>query len=320
MKTVLVTAIGSFAGSAVLRGLTEAGFRTVACDLHPRAWLANAALADVFVQAPPAAEREAYCAFLREMCVRERLDYVVLLTDPEIDALQTDRAWFAAHGVCLCLSSEKTVALCRDKYRLTRFAEENGLTAVISTMRFCDCDPASATYPLLCKPVNGRSSQGVRVLRNKRDWAYAAETVERERYIVQPYVEGTVVTVDVVRQADGKRAVAVARRELIRTPHGAGLSVEVFSDAVLEAQCVRLADALGVVGCVNIEFICDADGVYRLLECNPRFSGGVEFTVRAGYDCVRNHMRCFTDGRIDSAPAIQPAYFARRYEIYTTDT
>ena len=47
-----------------------------------------------------------------------------------------------------------------------------------------------------------------------------------------------------------------------------------------------IAGLLGVRGCVNMEFIEDRDGVYHMLECNPRFSGGVEFSCLAGYDCV----------------------------------
>lgn len=319
MRTALVTAIGSFSGSIVLKTLKTSGFRTVACDLHPGAWLANCALADVFVQAPPALCKEAYLSFLRKLCIRERVDFLLPLTDAEIDVLNDNRPWFAAHGVCLCLSPAQTVALCRDKYRLACFAAERGLAEIIPTARFADFTPASSSFPLLCKPVNGRSSQGIRILQNDRDWAYTAETVEPERYIVQPYLSGEVVTVDVVRQPDGARMIAVPRRELIRTPNGAGISVQVFSDAALEAQCARLADALGVVGCVNFEFLRGTDGVYRLLECNPRFSGGAEFTVLAGYDCVHSHMQCFMGEEIEPKSAIRPVYLARRYEAYITE-
>ncbi|MFQ9705363.1 MAG: ATP-grasp domain-containing protein [Enterocloster clostridioformis] len=52
-------------------------------------------------------------------------------------------------------------------------------------------------------------------------------------------------------------------------------------------------------GCVNMEFIEDRDGVYHMLECNPRFSGGVEFSCLAGYDCVTNHLRCFEGKEIE---------------------
>ncbi|MEI3166913.1 MAG: ATP-grasp domain-containing protein [Lachnospiraceae bacterium] len=65
---------------------------------------------------------------------------------------------------------------------------------------------------------------------------------------------------------------------------------------MLEQQCRNIAKAVGIRGCVNMEFI-EADreaGAYYFLECNPRFAGGVAFSGAAGYDMADAHIRCFT--------------------------
>uniref|UniRef100_UPI0032610F2B ATP-grasp domain-containing protein n=1 Tax=Clostridium sp. NkU-1 TaxID=1095009 RepID=UPI0032610F2B len=124
------------------------------------------------------------------------------------------------------------------------------------------------------------------------------------------------VTVDVVRQAETGESTAVCRKELLRTPNGAGTSVLVFIDPILEASCREIANALGINGCVNFEFIQAEDGSYHMLECNPRFSGGVEFSCLAGYDCVTNHLRCFTGEAIEPSKEITGMYIARKYEEY----
>ena len=126
------------------------------------------------------------------------------------------------------------------------------------------------------------------------------------------------VTVDVVRSPEQGTCVAVCRRELLRTLNGAGTSVLVFRNRQLEERCRAIAGLLGIRGCVNMEFIEDRDGVYHMLECNPRFSGGVEFSCLAGYDCVTNHLRCFEGREIERDDRITGMYIARKYEEYVT--
>ena len=143
--------------------------------------------------------------------------------------------------------------------------------------------------------------------------------MEDEDYLFQPFMKGKVVTVDVVRDRTADQCVAVARRELLRTLNGAGLSVQVFRDEALEGTCAGLAGILDITGCVNFEFIEMEDGTRFFLECNPRFSGGVEFSVMAGYDFVVNHMRCFEKKPIEMKPDVQEHWIARKYEEYITD-
>ena len=146
-------------------------------------------------------------------------------------------------------------------------------------------------------------------------WIQARLRGQEDGYLVQPKIEGRVTTVDVVRSPETGQCVCLPRRELLRTPNGAGTSVQVFSDPELEAQCQAAAEALGIRGCVNLEFIEGRDGWY-FLECNPRFSGGTAFSCMAGYDMIRNHLRCFTGQPLEERGQIREQYLARRYEEY----
>ena len=56
---------------------------------------------------------------------------------------------------------------------------------------------------------------------------------------------------------------------------------------------VREAEELGILGCVNFEFIHAEDGSYYFMECNPRFSGGTGFSIAAGDHVVRKHLAAF---------------------------
>lgn len=319
MKRVLVTAIGSFSADIVIKNMKKLGFDVIGCDIYARSWVADSANVSAFYQAPYATDPERYLAFLKKICVEERIAFIMPLTDVEIDVLNLNRQWFDENGVCLCMSSTDTIETCRDKKKLYDFiAQKNMGIRQIPTMLAAEVSAPCFDYPLVCKIRNGRSSQGLRYVHNEREWKAFVDSAALKDYMIQPRIDGSVVTVDVVRSPLTGQTVAVARRELLRTLNGAGTSVHVYRDACLEQQCVALANALGIIGCVNLEWIRDADRNYHFLECNPRFSGGVEFSCMAGYDFVGNHIRCFTNEPLDEFSFGRNLFIARKYEEFIT--
>lgn len=347
MNTVLVTAVGSFSAGAAIEYLKKDGCRVVGCDIYPAEWVVNSAFADVFYQAPYATDEEAYREFLRQVCKKEKVDFVMPSTDLEIDVL---RGWETAEeemGAVLCMSGRETLAVCRDKRRLAEFLKPLGVCETIPGRLLSEIweteeetGYVNLTYPLVVKPVDGRSSQGLRMIETPEAMVEAVKALKEQkgsgekvrervyaalsRFLVQPKIAGPVVTVDVVREPVSGETVCVPRRELLRTANGAGLSVCVFSDEKLERQCREIAKALNIRGCVNFEFLetktpGDEAGEWVFLECNPRFSGGLAFSCLAGYNMVRNHLRCFAGQAIEPAGIIRAGHFARRYTEYAMD-
>lgn len=323
-KTILVTAIGSFSAGAVISACKRDGYRVVGCDVYPAEWVVNSMEVDAFYQAPYATSRKAYRSFMMDVCSREEIDYIIPLTDAEVDTLQD---WYKASeelGAVICMSGYETIALCRNKERIERFLDSRNICNAIPAQHLSevigtegDSRYVGLSYPLVLKPQDGRSSQGMRVIESAKEMMLAVELLkaQAERYIVQPKIEGSVVTVDVVRDPESGDCVCLPRRELLRTPNGAGTSVYVFRDELLEKQCREIAAALEIRGCVNFEFI-ERQGEWYFLECNPRFSGGVAFSCMAGYDMVKNHLNCFTGGGLEPEGEIGGQYLARRYMEY----
>lgn len=342
-KTALVTAIGSFSAREVIAGCIRAGMRVIGCDIYPAEWIADSKDVEVCYQAPYATDEMAYRRFLTEICQKENVDFVLPLTDVEVDVLQKwrieNQSEDPLHAV-VCLSGIDTIRLCRDKEKMQKFLNERGLCRTIpgrELTEVVETESASGyqnlSYPLVIKPVDGRSSQGLSRIRGAGQMAYAVqECMERGgRFLVQPMIDGSVVTVDVVRDPKSGITACVARRELLRTLNGAGTSVYVYHDENLERECQEIAKALDICGCVNFEFIDtesdkkEMDGAemgesgqerYCFLECNPRFSGGVAFSCMAGYDMIQAHLACFS-GRVPQTPVcVENQYIARRYTEY----
>lgn len=319
MRTVVVTAIGSFSADIVIKTCKKMGIRVVGCDIYPKEWIADSQNVDNFYQVPLAVDQEAYRKALIEICRREKAWGLLPLTDVEIDVLTGFREEFCREGITLCISGEECISLCRDKMKFYQFMKKNNLGNPILTKNLLEAEPDGIKYPLVCKPRDGRSSQGLRFVGSPQELENLKRLEGAERYIVQPKIEGRVVTVDVVRDPESGESAAVCRRELLRTLNGAGTSVQVFRDPKLEETCKEAAKRLGVKGCVNMEFLEEGEGSCRILECNPRFSGGVEFSCLAGCGCVEGHLRIFMGQGLDQMPKnIEPMFIARKYEEYIT--
>lgn len=359
--TVFVTAIGSFSAGAVITACRRDGYRVVGCDIYPAEWVVSSMDVDKFYQAPYATDKAAYRMFIKEICSRETVDYLMPLTDVEIDVLQEWRLEnpeeVSSLGAVVCISDAEAISLCRNKEACAAALEELGacrtipgyklaeLLPLIDAYKRQDGDgadwlekwkkagwesPELWSYPLVLKPLDGRSSQGLQIIETWPQMVYAAEQCrnQADRYLIQPRIQGMVVTVDVVRNPETGDCECLPRRELLRTLNGAGTSVQVFRNRQLESCCRKIAEILNVRGCVNFEFIeserkpmaaasgLEALPVWYFLECNPRFAGGVAFSCEAGYDMIRNHLNCFTGQPLEKMGQIQDQYIARRYTEY----
>ncbi len=321
-ETVLVTAIGSFSAAIVVRSLREMGWRIVGCDIYPREWVATGLDVDRFYQVP-LANKEEYMDRILELAEAEHVHYLMPLTDVEVDVLSMNRRSLEKKNVVLCISSARSVQICRNKYLFGEELKRNGILCTIPTYRCRDFrgnDLWRTHSTWVCKPVNGRSSEGLYYIDSAEKLERLLPDIDEDRYILQPYMgskDSRIVTVDVVRQPELRQFAAMPRKEFLRTSNGAGTTVEIFQDENLESICKMIADLLGIRGCVNLEFI--DDGNYWILECNPRFSGGVEFSCMSGYDFIRNHMRCFLGEPMDEMPKKRlKQIIARRYEPYVT--
>ncbi|MCI6242152.1 MAG: ATP-grasp domain-containing protein [Lachnospiraceae bacterium] len=321
MKTALVTSIGSVAGDIVIKSLKQHNYRVVGCDIYPKEWVVDANNVDAFYRAPLSVNTQSFLSFIKEICLNERINYILPLTDIDVDFFNNNRDWFIENGICLCISPQNSLDIIRNKKKLADYIDINcpDINTIPTRMLSSVLEDIPWKFPLVCKPYDGRSSQGLRFIYTNEEWEQFKQTADQKKYIVQPYIEGECVMVEIVRQSEPHNVVAITRLgSLLRTSNNCGLTVYIYQDKLLEEACKKMADVLGVIGCVNFEFLRCKDGTYYLVECNPRFSAGCEFSCMAGYDCVGNHMRAFNHLSIDDFEFKHNMYMARKYEEYIT--
>lgn len=310
---VLVTAIGSMSASSVIGSLNSLPVTTVVgCDIHPGSWLPCANQVDICYQVPRAHDVERYIQALADICVRHGVTHLLALTDPEVDVICAHRSLFDDLSVLVCLPDNACIELCRDKLALFQHFEHDPLITGIESHAITQWPSLRSPFPWLAKPRRGRSSEGVMRIEDRVDLEYALKKDSFRDHILQPFHRGSIHVVDVVRDALSGKSSVICRKELLRTSNGAGLSVALHADPRLMTIASHIAQSISLHGCLNMEFIEQMDG-YLLMDINPRFSAGVEFSRLAGYDMAINHLRCFNGQCIDGPVSYTEAIISRSY-------
>ena len=305
---VLVTAIGSMSAEAVITSLKGAGHKIVGCDIYPFEWLGNSLLVDEFFQVPKS-NNNLDIKTLEKVFKEREIDFVFPLTDPEIDVLSKHIDSFNSGETKICISSEKTIELCRDKKKIHDFFKGSDLIQVIPSFIYDELKDESFDRKILAKPLLGRSSEGIFIFNSYAQLSTAS--IKKEDYIFQYFLEGSIFTVDYIRDYYGNDF-SIPREELLRTVNGAGLTVKILEKNHLQYVVKELGKKLNILGCVNFEFIFASHSFY-LMDINPRFSAGIAFSQLSGYDMVKNHLKVFLKKKIEPPVKINERILIKKY-------
>jgi len=293
---ILVTAIGSFSGNAIIASLKKMKeFYVFGCDIHPSIWHTGSAEYKKVFRVPKASDAEVYISAIIRICEDHEIKFIIPTIDVEIDVYNLNRNIFKERNIILCIPGSKTISVARNKYNLSTFFKENSYFKTIHIYRSVTEVIENPTFPYVAKLFNGRSSEGLKYI-------YDIEELElvfnRGNYIVQPFIPGDNYTVDYIRNSASGTDYSVSRHELLRTSNGAGITVRMIHDPFLSEAASFIGRKINVNGCVNYEFI-KAEDEYYLMDINPRFSAGIAFTAKIGYDLVKSHLNCFRDKDIE---------------------
>lgn len=313
---ILVTAIGSFSADCVINTLKSHGHKVIGCDIYPSNWHAVSKDCDNVYQAPLAIDEEEYISFLLNICSKEKLDSIIPLTDLEIDVINRNRKEFANENVSLFIQSENCLKIARDKFAMYQMFKDDENVNVPYSVSSSDLTK-DFPIPAIAKPINGRSSEGLKKVNSIEE---LSSYINLSNYIIQQNITGSVFTVDYVRDSHGNDF-SVPREELLRTKNGAGTTIKIVQSDVLARTTSYIGTKLGVIGCVNMEFIHN-DGKFYLIDINPRFSAGVAFSNFVGYDMVTSHLNSFVGSMICNPITFNEVILCKRYNeelLYTFD-
>lgn len=290
---ILITAIGSFSVSTVIQSLkSDNRFNKIyGCDIYPKEWhYISKEFEDVFL-APYVSDENHYLDFIKNIISIYNIDIIIPSTDIEVDFFNKYRECFK--DIIITIGDDSFINIARDKHLISEFLLSNNLN-VPKTYSFKDLKYAQ--FPLIGKPKNGRSSEGIIRLKHYNDLVL---NQNYDNYIFQELLQGNIITVDIINDLENKITISVPRKELIRTSNGAGMTVEMFFDEKLYKLVKEISNKIGATGAFNMEFILN-NNEYYLIDINPRFSAGIGFTQFVGYEYVVNTINYYLKSPLNS--------------------
>ena len=281
---------------------------------HPNRHVPAARLADEFHAEPAGLAGEAYVDWCLSFCRRQRID--IFVPGREATLLAGEHARFADAGTrVLSAAPAPMLQLIHDK---ARFYAETVLpeAPVAEFRRFESLEEFDAAWDALrprherlcVKPSHSIYGLGFAVVDEVRSSAalllagveyhigyqdLRAGLAELGRFrtmLLMEFLDGPEYSVDCVGD-HGRLACAVVRRKLAGA--GSGQLIDMRPD-ILDASA-KLCAAHGLNGVFNVQFR-EGGGRPRLLEINPRMSGGIGMACLAGPNLPYLALAGFADG------------------------
>jgi carbamoyl-phosphate synthase large subunit len=312
--TVLITAIGGGGyGGQILKAL-----RLAAPDRYSIVGTDAAEYCIQFSQVDhahrlPRADAPDYFDALFALCDKYGVRAVFPGCEPELIKMSDARTLFAARGILLPIGSKTLIDDCLDKERTNNRLQALGYPPprylkVTERSKLNEID----WFPVVVKPsVGGGGSANCDIAQNEVELMALCDYLGLENiagsFIVQEYV-GTPeseFTVGILHDLDGNYVNSIGIRRLLSGQLNIRSSVVnrtgrkdlgprlVISSGVSQGhvgrfpevtdQCREIARALQVQGAINIQCRL-VDGVVKVFEINPRFSGTTSVRAMMGYN------------------------------------
>lgn len=316
---VLVTALGTMASQSVVNQLKKReDIYIVGVDMYPKEYIVSSKDVDKFIQVVTVLKPEEYLNQLLELCINNKIDAIFPVIDEEVQLLAENAHRLKEIGTTPCVSNLESINLCRDKYSLYVKTKECIPEIAIETMKLSEYS-GEWEFPLFVKPREGRASIGCYKVNSIDDLDYIKNNNNINDFIIQKFYEGQIIAADVVRDAKNNRIQVLAREELMRNKNGAGTVVKIIHDEYLEELCSKIAEICDLNGAFNIEFIKNMND-YRMIEINPRFPAGTDYSCMAGLDLVNNQLNIMLGMEMVINKFRYGDIYARRYETYVMST
>lgn len=180
-------------------------------------------------------------------------------------------------GVNIPLPDAATIRLLDNKISACRLADELGILQPRIYERAEDVE----IFPTVLKRPGGQGGDSVYFPKTRKALTNLMKTASE--VLIQDFIEGEVVSVDALRW-DGF-LYGAAYRTLLPKMKGVSTLRESTDAPELVATVRRILDHVGYRGVCGVDFIVEKEsGKAYFLECNPRFSGGLESAIASGFD------------------------------------
>jgi carbamoyl-phosphate synthase large subunit len=216
---------------------------------------------------------------LHRACTERGIAALLPTVDAELGPVARARDRFESDGIALPISPAECLRICRDKQLLIEAVQ--GKVPVPGNEPLTEAVAARIdAFPRFVKPREGAGSRGVAKIDSVAD---LEKQPKDGSLLLQEYLPGEEYSVDVYVRRDG-RVIAAVPRNRMKIDSGIAVASRTINLPEVIQSAIRTAEIIGIRGVANVQFKRGADGLFKLLEVNPRYPGTLPLTIAAGID------------------------------------
>ena len=214
--------------------------------------------------------------FLKEIInkvKKHKIDIIFPNVDEELLVFAKNKSNIPCNIV---ISPFSTVDVCNDKSKLI-----SRLKNIVPLPVVRNISPS-----FLVKPKIGRGSRNIYKVESQEElealFKYLSfRGMTRNDFIIQEFLPGKEYTVDALFDSRGDLVVAVPRQR-IKTSGGVSIIGKTEKNNQIINFVKKISKKLKFLGPVNLQFKENKEGIPKLIEINPRCSGGMAITCESG--------------------------------------
>ncbi len=279
---VLVTGVGGPAGRNVVSH-SPSSWEIIVCDADSRSESRISTVTrniSKFYTVPYAKEEKRFIEAVSKIVSDEKIDFIIPTVDEELVVFSKNPN---ALGTRVIISPYETISVCDDKYLFyDKFNHLGFAPKYVVTDDREDLIACFGKNKILMKPRVGRGSRGIRNFENAS--GVPDKLINKENVFCE-YLPGYEYTADVLCDFSGSPLVIIPRKRL-EVHRGVCVKGKMEKNQEIIGNIERMCEVLKFIGPINIQFKLDSNGKPKLVEANPRFSGGLPITIKAGINTL----------------------------------
>ena len=260
---ILISSINGPLGYELVKNLKK-NFYVIGCDSQAHGLASN--ICDEFYLSPHGNKKE-FLTFLKKISIK--VNQIFLFADEEIFNFSQNRNKFKNILSKILISDQKIINLCNNKLKLKEYLKN-----------FIDL-PNSTGEKIIIKPIVGRGSKN-QIIFKRKSIKFLKNFKYDKNFFVEEFIDGKEYTVDCIYSIKNELIFTLIRERVIKS----SLSIvgKIVEDKKIYDFVKKLSDKLKFIGNVNIQVIVNKKGKIFLTDINPRISGSIIFSIKAGFN------------------------------------
>lgn len=240
-----------------------------------------------------------YVDLLIDFCVKNHIDMIIPLIDPELEILALEKVKFSNSRIMIVISPLETIQIGFDKYLTYEFGKKNGIAVpetVLTIEEALDLiEKKILSWPLVVKPRKGSASANISYCHNQD--ALKTAFTNCPLPMIQEFIDGDEYGYDIFSNAD-YRPISVFCKKKLAMRAGETDKARSTNNRELIDLGFKIAQNLKIFGPLDADIMISKSGP-KLLEINPRFGGGYPCSHLAGASFPAKLIKIFKKEHIE---------------------